>query len=252
MEDEAEATPAQGAIEVVAATNGEAHAEAADKANAPLEATTQDADTANAALASRPRRTLRSTGRVAEEKIVKRAVRIITKRTQRKWDAERLLTDPKSPLAKANLRTILSNPMAWSSLDAADHAEILALFPDPRHILAASEDGDTPRRPDMASLRNDDSFRYDCAAYTESLAQGRHDPDWLAQAWAAHERRRAGDFDDFLRAKFESDWDVTLPPEGGESVDGMQREGGKEDAEVVVGDTETGANGLKEEEHVTA
>lgn len=55
-------------------------------------------------LASRPRRSLRSAGRAAEDKFIKKTVRIITKRPQRKWDAERLLTDPKSPLAKANLR----------------------------------------------------------------------------------------------------------------------------------------------------
>jgi len=38
------------------------------------------------------------------------------------------------------------------------------------------------------------------------LAQGRHDPQWLRDAWRAHERRKAGDFDDFLISKFEEDW----------------------------------------------
>lgn len=58
---------------------------------------------------------------------------------------------------------------------------------------------------------NDDSFRYDCAAYTDNIAQGRHDPEWLASAWSAHERRRAGDFDTYLIDKLEEDWGVEIP-----------------------------------------
>ncbi|OAA72432.1 hypothetical protein ISF_01505 [Cordyceps fumosorosea ARSEF 2679] len=197
--------PVEDGIQVDAA-DGEAHAKQTN-ASTTEEANPQDADKGGTTLVSRPRRSLRNAGRITEETVVKRTVRIISKR---KWDAERLLTDPKSPLARANLRTILSNPIAWSSLDAVDHAEILALFPDQRHVVLG-EDGTA--QPNTASLMNDDSFRYDCAAYTESLAQGRHDPDWLAQAWAAHERRRAGDFKDYLRAKFEKDWEVQLPEE---------------------------------------
>ncbi|EJP64510.1 hypothetical protein CRV24_003912 [Beauveria bassiana] len=216
-----EPTPAKDVIEVHPPSS-DAHVEAVADPNVALEA-------ANKTLASRPRRSLRSAGRAAEEKTVtntvKKTVKIIARRAQGKWDAERLLTDPKSPLAKANLRTILANPMAWNCLDAADHAEILALFPDQRHITVA-EDG--AQRPNMESLMNDDSFRYDCAAYTESLAQGRHDPDWLAQAWAAHERRKAGDFDDFLRAKFEKEWEVKLPEEapGADDEKGGEEGGG--------------------------
>lgn len=60
---------------------------------------------------------------------------------------------------------------------------------------------------------NDDSFRYDCAAYTDNIAQGRHDPEWLASAWSAHERRRAGDFDKYLIDKLEEDWGVEIPEE---------------------------------------
>lgn len=104
----------------------------------------------------------------------------------------------------------MSHPIAWSCLDAEEQKEILALCPDPRHIVT---EADGAARPNMESLMNDDSFRYDCAAYTENLVQGRHDPEWLAQAWAAHERRKAGDFKDFLRTKFEKDWEVEIPGE---------------------------------------
>ncbi|PTB69538.1 hypothetical protein BBK36DRAFT_1187482 [Trichoderma citrinoviride] len=125
-----------------------------------------------------------------------------------KWTAETIVRDPKSPLATANLRSILCNTMAWTCLDQADKAEILALFPDRDHVLDAdTEDA----RPNLASLMNDDSFRYDCAAYTENIAQGRHDPEWLASAWSAHERRKAGDFDEFLVERLEGDWGVEIP-----------------------------------------
>lgn len=102
-------TPAKDEIEV-AATNDGAHTEAP---NAAPEACAQGAAAANTGLASRPRRSLRSVGRAVEDSIAKKTVKIITKRPQRKWDAERLITDPKSPLAKANLRV---RPTRWHIL----------------------------------------------------------------------------------------------------------------------------------------
>ncbi|KAF7548732.1 hypothetical protein G7046_g8573 [Stylonectria norvegica] len=140
--------------------------------------------------------------RKPKKKVAKKAPR------KSKWDAQSIFVDPKSPLASADLRTILSNPMAWDILEEEDRAEILSLFPDDQHILAA---GTQDARPDFVSLMNDDSFRHDCAAYTENIAQGRHDPDWLAEAWAAHERRKAGDFDDFLETRFKEEWGQELP-----------------------------------------
>lgn len=106
---------------------------------------------------------------------------------------------------------MLSNPLAWDVLGADDKTEILALFPDQAHILAADDSGDA--RPDFGSLMNDDTFRHDCSVYTENVAEGRFDPEWLACAWAAHERRKAGDFDEHLVAKFENDWQTELPDE---------------------------------------
>ncbi|KAL7945499.1 Asx homology domain-containing protein [Trichoderma barbatum] len=125
-----------------------------------------------------------------------------------KWDAENILKDPKSPLATANLRSILCNPLTWAALDQDEKAEILALFPDKGHIL---DSGTEDARPNFGSLMNDDSFRYDCAVYTENIAQGRHDPEWLASAWSAHERRKAGEFDKYLGDKLEEEWGVEIP-----------------------------------------
>jgi len=103
---------------------------------------------------------------------------------------------------------ILTHQSAWESLSPTDRQEILALFPDSRHIL---NQGTPDAIPDIISLMSDDNFRHDCARYSENIAQGRHDEEWLAQAWAAHERRAAGDFDDFLARKFADDWGVEVP-----------------------------------------
>ncbi|GKU00478.1 hypothetical protein FLAG1_00254 [Fusarium langsethiae] len=155
------------------------------------------------------------TSATSTPKVIKKAKskkRVVVKKAARKskWNQDNILTDPKSPLASADLRSILSNPMAWDVLEKEERVEILALFPDSQHILGADTEDACP---DFASLMNDDSFRYDCAAYTENIAQGRYDPDWLAQAWAAHERRKMGDFDEHLDSKFKDDWNVDLPPE---------------------------------------
>ncbi|KAL6849295.1 hypothetical protein ACO1O0_008831 [Amphichorda felina] len=169
-----------------------------------------------------------------------------------KWDAENIITDPKSPLGSADLRSLLSSPMAWDSLDADEKAEILALFPDQSQILSP---GTETARPDVSALRNDDTFRHDCATYTEHVAQGRFDPEWLACAWTAYERRKMGDFDEHLNNKFEEDWQVDLPedfrpkralPSAGE------KEGGGEDQtadskDAIEQPTKT-ENSKKEEE----
>ncbi|KAF4988571.1 hypothetical protein FGRMN_9691 [Fusarium graminum] len=153
-----------------------------------------------------------SKGQRTKPKTAKGRRKVVVKKTARKskWNASNILTDSKSPLASADLRSILSNPLTWDILQKEEKAEILALFPDSQHILGA---GTEDACPDFASLMNDDTFRYDCAAYTENISQGRHDPEWLEQAWAAHERRKMGDFDEYLDNRFKDEWEVELPPE---------------------------------------
>ncbi|KAF4586040.1 hypothetical protein GQ602_005345 [Ophiocordyceps camponoti-floridani] len=115
----------------------------------------------------------------------------------------KLVRSSNSPLAKADLRSILANPLAWTILDPQSRDEILALFPDEN---TSSEPGTANARPNFPTLMSDDSFRYHCAAYTSNLSLGRHDHGWLTEAWIAHERRKAGDFDDYLRNKFVDEW----------------------------------------------
>lgn len=98
---------------------------------------------------------------------------------------------------------------------------MLSLFPSSQHIL----DPDTDQsRPDIASLKNDDNFRHDCARYQTNLQGGFHDKAWLAEAFEAHELRKNGFFDQFIGEAFETDWNIQLPDEykqpGHSSMDG--------------------------------
>jgi hypothetical protein len=114
-------------------------------------------------------------------------------------------------------------------LNDEDKAEILALFPDRNHIL----DADTPNaRPNISSLMNDDNFRYDCARYTENLSLGRHDPEWLEEAYDAHEMRKAGEYDDYLAQSFEESWGIPLPDDLKPKRDKKLDENHAEDSEV--------------------
>ena len=107
------------------------------------------------------------------------------------------------PPANTHAQAILLQDSAWDVLAPADRAAVLAVLPPGA--------GAGAQRPDAASLRNDDAFRNDCVRYADGLADGLHDPEWLLQAFAAHELRAAGEFDDFLRRRFEDNWELPLP-----------------------------------------
>ncbi|KAK1780464.1 Asx homology domain-containing protein [Copromyces sp. CBS 386.78] len=128
----------------------------------------------------------------------------------RKWEAPFVYTDEHSPLTNADLRAILLLPQAWDVLTPEERRDILAKFPDDSHILDA---GTEKARPDLVLLRNNDHFRYDCARYLENIERGRHDEQWLQEAWVAHEKHKRGDYDDFLRKEFEIDWATKIPEE---------------------------------------
>lgn len=129
-------------------------------------------------------------------------------RTLKRWQPDFIFQNPRSPLGMADIREILSHPRAWSALDQEDRAEILAKFPDNTPMLNS---GTPDAAPDIAALRSDDSFRYATVRFGEHIKDGRHDPKWLQDAWIAHERNRAGDFEEFEAQLFEDDWAVELP-----------------------------------------
>ncbi|KAI1809469.1 Asx homology domain-containing protein [Poronia punctata] len=126
-----------------------------------------------------------------------------------KWNTpEKLLTDPKSPLARTNLRDILCSAEAWDVLTPADRRQVLAEFPDHVEI---SRPNSPHARPNIAALRNNDNFRHDVARYQESLSKGYHDAEWIQQAQGAHRARQAGLYDDYMADDFEEKWEGPMP-----------------------------------------
>jgi len=89
---------------------------------------------------------------------------------------------------------------------------VLAEFPSEADIIDAGTDH---ARPNIVALRNNDNFRHDVSRYQENLREGRHDPEWISQAQAAHRKRALGFYDDFLASKFEADWGMPMPNVGG-------------------------------------
>ncbi|KAK3945030.1 Asx homology domain-containing protein [Diplogelasinospora grovesii] len=140
----------------------------------------------------------------------RRTARAAAARRNKKWAPPSVYTNEKSPLTRVDLRAMLLLPRAWDILPPLDQINIIEKFPDETHIINPGTDFS---RPNLESLRNDDNFRHDCTRYIENLKEGRHDEDWLQQAWIAHEKHKRGDFDAHLVAKFEADWDIELPEE---------------------------------------
>lgn len=132
------------------------------------------------------------------------------KTSAKKWTPEYVTQNKQSPLVNKDLRALLLNPQAWDVLGEEDKKELLALFPDTQHILNAN----TPdARPNVLSLQNDNNFRHDTEQYVSDLKAGMHDPAWLQDAWAAHEARAAGQFDEYYIRKLEVDWKTKIPDE---------------------------------------
>ncbi|KAI0470813.1 Asx homology domain-containing protein [Xylariaceae sp. FL0804] len=159
-----------------------------------------------------------------------------SRRSKSKFDdPNEMLTNANSPLGrvKTNLRDLLCHPQAWDVLSPSEQAQVLACFPPSPSSSSVSPDtamtgsssvlpaiagssdileaGTPAARPDVSALRSNDDFRHDVAQYQQHLRQGRHDPEWIVQAQAAHERRAAGFYDDFTDGVFEEDWAVGPP-----------------------------------------
>lgn len=67
------------------------------------------------------------------------------------------------------------------------------------------------------ALRNNDNFRHDVAQYQEDLRKGWHDPEWIRQAQAAHRKREAGEYNEYLATRFKEEWGIPLPDQDKEN-----------------------------------
>ncbi|KAI5865545.1 Asx homology domain-containing protein [Durotheca rogersii] len=145
-----------------------------------------------------------------------------SRKSRSKYDnPDEMLTNPRAPLATANLRDLLCSSKAWDLLDPEEKQEILSKFPDQKDILDV---GTENARPDIQALRNNDNFRNDIARYQEDLSKGCHDPEWIQQARSAHRKRELGFYNDFLAARFEEEWDMKMPgQERDDSDDGIRK-----------------------------
>ncbi|CAK7274639.1 hypothetical protein SEPCBS119000_006275 [Sporothrix epigloea] len=179
------------------------------KVNPPARAAAKVATTATAASKTIPIRDTTET-----PKTVRRGRPPLAAERRRRqlaaarWQTDFVLSNTRSPLAQFDLRTLLCRPEAWALLDNQEKREVLALFPPDTKVLDA---GTVDARPDVASLKNDNNFRHDCARYRSGLQDGFFDTAWLEEAFEAHAMRQAGVFDEYVLEAFESSWGVKIP-----------------------------------------
>ncbi|KAK0626642.1 Asx homology domain-containing protein [Immersiella caudata] len=130
----------------------------------------------------------------------------------KKWDAPHVLTNKSSPLGKTRDRNDLLNmlllPEAWDILTEEEKAEILALFPDKRSIL---NPGTSQARPDVQVLKSNTGFRADCVSYATGIANGRHEEQWLREAWDAHTKHSRGEYGPQAAKTFKRSWGEDMP-----------------------------------------
>ncbi|KAH7033341.1 Asx homology domain-containing protein [Microdochium trichocladiopsis] len=132
----------------------------------------------------------------------------VRRKSRSKWDNPiEMLTNQRSPLGTAMLRDLLCTPRAWDILSDEEKKQVLKEFPLEADIL---DFGTDRARPNIVSLRNNNNFRHDISRYQENLREGRHDPEWISQAQAAHRKRGLGLYDEFLASKFEEDWGIPM------------------------------------------
>ncbi|CAG8959473.1 hypothetical protein HYFRA_00001371 [Hymenoscyphus fraxineus] len=107
------------------------------------------------------------------------------------WDQFEILGSEESIAYREeiNIQAILNHPTAQAIFESTDNEKVSALLSSGEITRTVTE------------------FKADGAA-------GKHDAKWIAEAMVASERRAAGDYDEFLQARFMRDWG----DEGGEML----------------------------------
>ncbi|KAK0739222.1 hypothetical protein B0T21DRAFT_139129 [Apiosordaria backusii] len=159
-------------------------------------------------------------------------------REARRWQPPQLWGS-KSPLLElgGKLRDLLlSEPEAWSCLDAADQQAILAKLPASHRLGGA---------PDIEALKNDDDFRNDCTRYCEYIGAGRLTEPWLKKAWTAHYKAVRGDFKEDLQTAFDELYEVNTSGQAEKANKGgddrTENGAGKQDEDKMELDDEPGS-----------
>jgi hypothetical protein len=148
-------------------------------------------------------------------------------RPSKKWDPDHLVTSRKSALAARpahQLAGLLADPRAWECLAPAQQRRLLALLPPaPSERIADAEaallgsgggggggGGEGGERPLPNVLRQrlarSEAWQSDVRQFQDDLAAGWLDPEWLAGATLASERRARGEFDDFKAKERQWEW----------------------------------------------
>jgi hypothetical protein len=77
------------------------------------------------------------------------------------------------------------------------------MMPDDQHIIT-QEDGS--QRIAEKFLKYDPDWQHNISRFQEDIYEGRNDPEWIAQALKASERRMDEQFDSFKEKEFEEFW----------------------------------------------
>jgi len=120
------------------------------------------------------------------------------------WDPAHVMTSHDSPLVHADLRETLARQEAFDLLDPEERAKLINMLPnDARHVILDDE-GRPSINPDF--LKNDTNWHHAVSCVKEDIMDGRNDPEWLSQAYSAHEQRESGLFDSWKESELEEFW----------------------------------------------
>ncbi|KAL1306544.1 hypothetical protein AAFC00_005234 [Neodothiora populina] len=114
----------------------------------------------------------------------------------------RLLTQPNSRLAKADVIRLLSNEEAWSTLPEDKQRALYSMLPQPQDTRAA------PLDHRVHPLRNEYApyIKHFLHEWQTDLIEGRNTLKWRNEARQASGERAAGAFDDFLAEERREKW----------------------------------------------
>ncbi|KAI9772842.1 MAG: hypothetical protein M1840_008724 [Geoglossum simile] len=124
-------------------------------------------------------------------------------RATQMWSEKGLFERTDSVLTLVDLVKLFNDPRTWDLLNAGEKQTVLANFP--ASALDGPLDNPTTRfRQDFLRYNND--WKSAIRMFTEDLASGRYDPEWIHQAEKSMADRDQGDFDMWKEKEYEEFW----------------------------------------------